>query len=115
MPLSHPVPRYSILALMFNKSIDQGQSASIDEVYRRLEDGSLFDWLAETYEDAAVYLYQYEPAVRRTILTVLGSLANVTLPEDLGITNNGLGLCLAYCIEVMQSPEGHADPDDDDA
>jgi hypothetical protein len=111
--MRHPVPRYSILASHFNELVDQGHSMPIDEVKRRIEDRSLFDRLEELYAgDPGFDLSRYEPAELRAILSVFGSMANAIDDGKLGIARNGLGLCLGYCIEVMQSPEGHVDFDE---
>jgi hypothetical protein len=100
--MEHPVPRYSILASTFNQLIDQGHSIPIDETKSRIHDHSLFDLLRERYPGFDVSLYK--PEELRTILSVFGSIESAKL----GITHNGLGLCLAYCIEVMQSPDAYA-------
>jgi hypothetical protein len=47
---------------------------------------------------------------RRTILKVFESLSdNIDADRKLGVVHNGLALCLAYCIEVMQRPDVYAD------
>jgi hypothetical protein len=101
------VPRYSILAFQFNKLLDRGQSMSIDDVQNSISDCSLFDRLAERYrgDPCRFDVGLYDAGERRTILTVFGSLSDNSDPGELGIVHNGLALCLAYCIEVMQSPE----------
>jgi len=34
---------------------------------------------------------------------------NIDEDRKLGVQHNGLALCLAYCIELMQHPEAYGD------
>jgi hypothetical protein len=88
--------------------LDQGHSLPIDEAKLRIRDGSLFDWLEELYRGDPYFLdlSLYDAGERRTILKVFESMAdNIEEDRKLGVVHNGLALCLAYCIEVMQSPD----------
>lgn len=108
--MEHPVPRYSWLAHEFVVLLDQGQSMTVDETKSSIRDGSLFERLREQHPGFDVSTY--EPTELETILNVFGSLADeVDEDRKLGISHNGLALCLAYCIEVLRSPMSYAGDD----
>jgi hypothetical protein len=83
---------------------------SVDETESLIEDGSLFDRLRELHPNFDVSLYESDEL--RAILNMFGSMSGSE--RKLGIGQNGLALCLAYCIEVMQSPEAYANNEDFD-
>jgi hypothetical protein len=110
--MDHPTPRYSFLAFQLNTLLDQGISMPIEEAHRRIGDGSLLDWLGEQYGGEPHYLdlSLYDAGERRTILKVFEEMSNtIDAKRKLGVVHNGIALCLAYCIEVMQHPDTYAD------
>jgi hypothetical protein len=111
--MKYPTPRYSFLAFQLNGLLDQGQSIPIDEAHDRIHDGSLIDWLADRYGGEPHYfdVSLYDAEERELILKVFESMSDaIDAKGKLGVAHNGIALCLAYCIEVMQ----HADVYEDD-
>ena len=110
--MRHPIPRYSFLAFQFNMLLDQGHTMPIEEARSHIRDGSLLDRLEEQYGKPPYYLdlSPYDAGERRTILKVFEAMAdNIDEDRKLGVVHNGLALCLAYCIEVMQQPDTFGD------
>lgn len=105
---THPIPRYTFLAFQFNMLLDQGEKISLEETRERISDGSLLDWLDDRYGKEPHYLdlSLYGTAERQTILESFQGLSNnVDADRKLGVSHNGISLCLAYCIEILQHPE----------
>lgn len=104
---THPIPRYTFLAFQFNLLLDQGETLPIEDVQEKIEDGSLFDWLEERYgkEPHFLDLSPYEDQERGTILAAFQELLGVNADRKFGVTRNGISLCLAFCIEVLQHPD----------
>jgi hypothetical protein len=108
---THPIPRYTFLAFQFNMLLDQGHVVSIEDVQEKIEDGSLFSWLEDRYgkEPHFLDLSLYDAQERGTILEAFRELLGVVSADrKLGVTRNGIALCLAYCIEILQHPDGFA-------
>jgi hypothetical protein len=111
--VEHPVPRYTFLAFVLTRAIDEGQSITVDDAYAAIRDGSLFDLLREHDVDVSPYLdHETEPlpgvraGERRTMLKVLEAVSG---ESRYGVENNGLALILACCIEVLQQPDAFGD------
>jgi hypothetical protein len=84
----------------------------IGEARSRIQDGSLLDHLGEQYGREPYYLdlSPYDAGERRTILKVFEAMSdNIDEDRKLGVQHNGLAMCLAYCIEAIQSPETYGD------
>jgi len=91
-------PSYESLALEIIRLIDRGHSASIAEVRRRIDTGSLFDFLTGLGADPRLY----GTAGQAAIVDGFKLIASTTDPEsDFDVTRNGLALCLAYCVQAM--------------
>lgn len=103
----HPIPRYTFLAFQFNMLLDQGEILSIEEVQEKVEDGSLFGWLEDRYgkEPHFLDLSPYDAQERATIMAAFQELLGVNADRKFGATRNGISLCLAFCIEVLQHPD----------
>lgn len=110
--MKYPTPRYSFLAFQFVSLLDAGVSIPIDETHNRIDDGTLLDWLEDQYKPDPYYfdLSLYGADERGLILKVFAELSNtVDASRKLGVRNNGIALCAAYCIEVMQHPDTYPD------
>jgi hypothetical protein len=92
--------KYTALGFALNSLVDQGQTASIDEVHQRIADGSLWDWLVQ----AGVPSIKMLPAGDRGVmLEVFQSLWNPARPErNFYVERNGLATLVAYCFEGLQ-------------
>jgi hypothetical protein len=87
---------YTILASQLNRLIDRGESVPLEEIDRRVEDGSILDRLRELY-DLDTGSHDEE------IVDAFQSMANAYDAEsDFGVTRNGLALLLGYCITEAQ-------------
>jgi len=107
---THPIPRYTFLAFQFNMLLDQGEVIPIEEVQERIMDGSLLDWLDDRYGKEPHYLdlSSYENQERQEINAAFRALLeNVNADRKLGVSRNGIALCLAYCIEILQHPDAY--------
>lgn len=105
---THPIPRYTFLAFQFNMLLDQGEAIPVEVAHERIADGSLLDWLDDRYGKEPHYLdlSLYDKDERRTILSGFKELSNVVdASRKLGVSHNGIALCLAYCIEILQHPD----------
>jgi hypothetical protein len=110
--MKYPTPRYSFLAFQLNGLLDQGQSIAMDEAHRRIHDGSLIDWLAERFGGEPHYfdVSLYDAAERGLILKAFEAMSDgIDATRKLAVSHNGIALCLAYCIEVMQHPHDYED------
>jgi len=103
----HPIPRYTFLAFQFNLLLDQGETLPVEEVQEKIEGGTLFGWLEDRYgrEPHFLDLSLYEDQERGTILAAFQELLGVNADRKFGVTRNGISLCLAFCIEVLQHPD----------
>lgn len=105
---TYPIPRYTFLAFQFNMLLDQGERIAIDEAQEKIADGSLLDWLDDRYRGEPHYLdlSLYDPYERRAIVKSFQELsAAVDAERKLAVSRNGIALCLAYCIEILQHPD----------
>jgi hypothetical protein len=108
----HPIPRYTYLAFQLNALLDQGLSMSIEDAKSRIHDGSLMDWLDGQYGREPHYLdfSLYEVDERQKICAAFEQLANgVDEGRKLAVAHNGIALCVAYCLEILQHPDGYAE------
>lgn len=79
------------------------EAATLDEAYRRIEDGSLFDWLVAYDVDDAVDVSLFGPEDRAAVLEAFRGLANVVDPgRKFGVREGGINLLIAYCFECVQ-------------
>lgn len=77
--------------------LDQGQHADMDEVGRRLRDGSLFRWLKDEHSVGV------GSEAEVVLLEEFGRLHDAVEPgRKFGVRRNGLALLLAWCVELYQ-------------
>jgi hypothetical protein len=97
-----PTIRLTYLAFELNHLLDRGLSTDLSETKRRVDDGTVLDWLSRQYGPESGFG-----------LDLFASLLSVTNERrKMGVENNGLCLLLGYCIEgVQQSSGGTARPD----
>ena len=91
-------PSYESLAFELIRLIDRGHSASIAEVRRRIDTGSLFDLFTGLGADPSLYGTAGQAAVvdRFKLMT-----HEIDHEYEYDVTRNGLALCLAYCVQAM--------------
>jgi hypothetical protein len=111
-----PTIRLTYLAFELNHLLDRGLSTDLSETKRRVDDGTVLDWLSRQYGPESGFgldLSLYSDEDRRGVLDLFASLLSVTNERrKMGVENNGLCLLLGYCIEgVQQSSGGTARPD----
>jgi hypothetical protein len=94
--------RVAYLAFEANGLLDRGEQASIEEVHERIEDGTLFDWLA-SLKDVDLSLYEDED--KADVLHAFRSYANAIASSKLLVQHNGIALITAYCVERLQHPD----------
>src|ERR1700710_1052789 len=106
--MRHPIPRYTFLGFQLNGLLDGGVSISIDDCKARIRDGSLLDWLEQQYAGEPHYLdlSLYAGGERQKICSSFEQLADgVDESRKLGVRHNGIAMCVAYCLEILQHPE----------
>jgi hypothetical protein len=81
---------------------DMGARADISEVRRRVNDGSVFPWLRKNHQVTNVPADR-QPAILQAFRGIAES-ANDQL--DFGVSQNGLTLLLAWCIELYARGRG---------
>lgn len=98
--------KLTILGSSLNAVIDAGQHEGISkaDVYARIEDKTIFQYLAEKFEDVARWgLGNLSEEDKWHLLGEWQSMANAIDPErKLGVSNSGVCLLLAYVIEGIQ-------------
>lgn len=98
-----PVARYIYLAFELNAMLDRGCVVSIETTRRRVDDGSLFDWLDAMLESQhGLDGTPLDPGVREVMLEAFRSLNDLNARRHFGVEHNGVALLLAYCIEGIQ-------------
>jgi hypothetical protein len=99
--MNSPIPRYTFLAFEINALLDLGLSASVEDVLNRLDDGTIIDWLATTFE-GKVDLSLYGAAERETMAEELVQMTAANARKKFGVERNGLCLLVAYCLQILQ-------------
>lgn len=81
-------------------ALDRGHHVPVDGVMDRAREPGLLDDLESDYEIDLSFL---DSETRREIESAWHSLSNAYLAEDLGVSNNGLALLLAWTLSVVDS------------
>ena len=101
-----PIARFVYLAFELNAMLDRGCVVSIETTRRRVDDGSVFDWLDAMLESQhGLDGTPLDPGVREAMLKVFRSLNDFNALRHFGVEHNGVALLLAYCIEGIQQQE----------
>lgn len=98
--------KLTMLASSLNAVIDAGQHEGISksDVYARIEDKTIFHYLAEKFEDVSRWgLGGFSEEDQWHLLGEWQSMANaIDSQRKLGVSNSGVCLLLAYVIEGIQ-------------
>lgn len=93
----------AMLGWILNGAIDSGkfEHVSVEDVYSRIENGTIIDLLDEVLEgdDHGV---NFKEEHKAELKNKWETHANVFAPSDLKVERNGLNLLLAYVLEDMQ-------------
>ena len=93
--------QYTFLCFELNSLLDRGQTLNPGETWAHIEDGSLFDWLKETFKnDFDLSLYTAEELTE--LIEFLQSLVGLNTRKKMGVENNGISILLALCVEGIQ-------------
>ncbi len=97
-----------VTALIFNllRIVDQKDEISIGRVQAALAAGRLFDFLEEEAGDITD-LSLIDPDTCREIESAARSVDHVTLPEEMGVTGNGIVWLIGVCTELLQMGYDH--------
>lgn len=87
--------------------LDDGQSVTIDEVYRHIDAGDTVEWLTDLagqweVERGALALVRGDEESMASVQDFLERHRNAVSPGDVVVRNNGLCLLLGYCLNEMQ-------------
>lgn len=94
-----PYVRFTATALMFVRLLDAGHTESVKAILKRIEDGSLFDHVADKYDVDITLLSKKD---RAKVLEFFQSKAEINVRKRFGIENNGLNVVVALSIEGVQ-------------
>lgn len=104
------ISRITLVILSINSLIDQDQSIEVQDVFKRIEDHSILDFLISKFgelEDCTLDGIELlnKSQDKKELLGALDRLANTVTSEDLGIKNrnNGLLFLSALLNELIQS------------
>jgi len=94
--------KFTHLGFLLNALLDRGSALDIDDTRKHIDDGSLFNWLTETFGND-IDLSLYRPDDEATVLGLFESVANAANSRrKFGVERNGLALLVAYCFEGLQ-------------
>jgi len=94
--------KFTHLGFLLNALLDCGSALDIDDTRKHIGDGSLFNWLTETFGND-IDLSLYRPDDEATVLDLFESVANAANSRrKFGVERNGLALLVAYCFEGLQ-------------
>jgi hypothetical protein len=95
------------MAFELNAAIDQGliDKISCEDVYEKIERGSLIFFLKERLGDAIdISLLEHDHEQSALFIELMQRIANCVTGSDFGVEKHGICLLLALCIEAMQHP-----------
>jgi len=99
--MTSDLTQFTALTWIVGPLIDQGRSDPVDLIVQKIEDGTLFEYLAATYpDDADVTMLSAER--RAAVLETFRELTGIDARRKFGIEHNGLMLVLAYASEAIQ-------------
>ena len=92
---------FALLARDLLTLLDEGKSIPVKEAMNMCHNNTIIDWLEKNLPKSMGF-WDNET---KTIMTVeFESLANCILPEELGVSNNGIALLLSFCLEFIMTP-----------
>ena len=92
---------FALLARELNTLLDEGKSISVKDTMNMCHDNTIIGWL-EKNTPRSMSFWDDET---KTIMSVeFESLANCILPEELGVSNNGISLLLSFCLVFIMTP-----------
>ena len=80
--------------------IDAGHSESVDTIWERIQDGTLFDYLRTKYQDADVSFLS--EADRQEVLEYFRAIYPIDAHRRFGIAHNGLVLIVGLALGGVQ-------------
>lgn len=99
MTAAHIGP-YTLFAFRLNALLEDGETASVAEVSARIMDGTLFDWLDQSFQMGTFVgpdaLEPYQA------LELFEHLVEVGTAGAFGADANGLAMLVAFCFEAIQ-------------
>jgi hypothetical protein len=93
--------QFTALTWMVGPLVDQGHKEEMDVVIAKIEDGTLFKYLAERYGDEADVTL-LSPDRQSSVLEKFRELTGINARRKFGIERNGLVLLLGYATEAVQ-------------
>ena len=105
----YPVPRYSVLALQMLRVLAAGGAVPGDEMTEWIRGYVMFEELVDRFarEPFEVDVSLYDGAERELILHTFQRLLDADAVE--AVRGEGLAMCAAFCVEVLQNPDGYAE------
>ena len=101
-----PISRFTYLAFELTALLDHGDTLSMEETKRHVDDGTIFEWLDLQLKDPQdLDGTPVDPEVRRAMVKVFRSVNRVNSFDCFGVEQNGIALLLAYCLEGIQQQE----------
>jgi len=101
--LSYPFV-FTALGFLINSLIDKGERISKEDMYKHIENRTVWTLLEEKLTDR--WLSLYPETQRNEMMDFFASSANAIDAEDkYGVVRNGYCLLVAYLFEAVQSGE----------
>jgi len=107
------ISRLTLPILTLNFLIDKGEKYSVDDVFKYVEDGTIFDKLRSRYNklytdirmdgfNLTAHSFKED---EKELIEALQRLANAVLPEEFGVDNrdNGLIFLIGMLNELIQA------------
>ncbi|MDO8445865.1 MAG: hypothetical protein Q7T53_07175 [Deltaproteobacteria bacterium] len=90
------------LLFQLNAAIDAGKTISLSDTENAIENGTIFDLLSGNVPEFKSLLHQDD---RTFLLEAWQGLSNAYSSRKFGISNSGLGLIAAYCLQAINDIE----------
>jgi hypothetical protein len=96
------VPTWKLTGLIWGlMPLLEGDShPSVDDVYKKLDEGTFADWMRETIP--AGFWPSDQPEVEAALVEFIFDVHRTTRPSKFGVEADGYLLLLAYCVEAIQ-------------
>lgn len=93
---------FTVLGFLVNSLIDKGENISKEDMYKHIENRTIFALLEEKL--GKKWLSLYNDVQKNEIMDDFASCVNaLDAEDDYGVVNNGYCLLIAYLFEAIQS------------
>jgi len=94
-----PHVRFTSVVWTFLSLLDSGEVETLDVIWAKIEDGTLFQYLGGKYDVDVTLLPEADQA---RVLEFFRAMAGVSSRRKFGVENNGIALVIALASEGIQ-------------